>query len=371
MAEPIARRRFLALAAVPAACRRRKAEGFAGYAFVANREGGAVAVVDLGAFAVVRHIRLEAGPSGLVADRRRRVVYALAPASGTISEIGADDLALRRRLSCPESALAMKLAPGGDRLWVLCGGPHCLAAVPLTAGSAAVRIPLPARPVDFDLSPEASRAAVSLGEAGVAVADLDRGRLLRLLGPGKSFGPILFRRDGRLVLAGNPAERLLTCLEPVEGRTVVHLPLAVAPRHFALKADGGQLFITGEGMDAVVTVYPYRTEVGSTTLAGRSPGFIAASADPDYLFVANPETGDVTVLEIETQRVIAVVAVGREPAYITITPDNEYALVLNRASGDMAVIRIAALSGRRRKFAPLFTMIPVGSAPVSAVVMPV
>jgi YVTN family beta-propeller protein len=98
---------------------------------------------------------------------------------------------------------------------------------------------------------------------------------------------------------------------------------------------------------------------------------VAASTDPDYLFVANPETGDVTVLDIETQRVVAVVAVGREPAFITITPDSEYALVLNRGSGDMAVIRIAALSGRRRKFAPLFTMIPVGSAPASAVVMPV
>lgn len=369
MAGRIGRRRFLA-ALVVAGCRRRKAEGFAGYAFVANREGGAVAVVDLGAFAVVRHIRLETGPSVVIADDARRAVYALAPESGAIYEIGADDLALRRRLRCPQSALAMKLAPGRDRLWVLCGETRRLVGVPLRAGATAVSIELPARPVDFDLAPEAPRAAVSLDEAGVALADLERGRLAWLVRPGGSLGPILFRRDGRLVLAGNRADRLLTVLEPAEGRTVVHLPLSVAPRHFGVKADGGQLFITGEGMDAVVTVYPYRTEVGSTTLAGRAPGFVAASTEPDYLFVANPESGDVTVLDIETQRVVAVVAVGRQPAFITITPDNEYALVLNRGSGDMAVIRIAALSGRRRKFAPLFTMIPVGSAPASAVVMP-
>jgi YVTN family beta-propeller protein len=372
MAAGIGRRRFLAALAAPVgACRRRKAEGFAGYAFVANREGGAVAVVDLGAFAVVRHIRLDSGPSAVVADRKRQAVYALAPESGAIYEIGADDLALRRRLRCSESALTMKLAPGGDRLWVLCGQPPRLVGLSLGVGQFGAAIELPARPADFDLAPEAPLAAISLGEAGVALADLEGGRPARLVRPGKSFGPILFRRDGRLVLAGNPGERLLTILEPPEGRTVVHLPLAVAPRHFGVKADGGQLFITGEGMDAVVTVYPYRTEVGSTTLAGHAPGFVAASTDPDYLFVANPASGDVTVLDIETQRVVAVVAVGREPAFITVTPDNEYALVLNRGSGDMAVIRIAALSGRRRKFAPLFTMIPVGSAPVSAVVMPV
>lgn len=370
MAVTVERRRFLAALAA-ASCRRRKAEGFAGYAFVANREGGAVAVVDLGAFAVVRHIRLDTGPSVVVADEKRRAVYALAPESGTIYEIGAEDLALRRRLRCPQSAFAMKLAPGGDRLWVLCGEAQRLVGLPAGSEAAALAIALPARPADFDLAPEAPRAAISLGEAGVALADLERGRLLWVVRPGKSYEPILFRRDGRLVLAGNPAEQSLTVLEPEQGRTVVHLPLAVAPRHFGVKADGGQLFITGEGMDAVVTVYPYRTEVGSTTLAGRAPGFVAASTDPDYLFVANPETGDVTVLDIETQRVVAVVAVGREPAFITITPDSEYALVLNRGSGDMAVIRIAALSGRRRKFAPLFTMIPVGSAPASAVVMPV
>ena len=75
-----------------------------------------------------------------------------------------------------------------------------------------------------------------------------------------------------------------------------------------------------------------------------------------------------TILNIETQRVIAVATVGREPCHITITPDGQYALVLNRASGDMAVIRIAAITGTRRRPAPLFTMIPVGSKPVSAVV---
>jgi DNA-binding beta-propeller fold protein YncE len=67
---------------------------------------------------------------------------------------------------------------------------------------------------------------------------------------------------------------------------------------------------------------------------------------------------------------VAVVTAGKEPAYIAVTPDDQYALVLNRTSGDMAVIRIATLSGRRTRFAPLFTMIPVGSEPVGAVVRP-
>jgi YVTN family beta-propeller protein len=95
---------------------------------------------------------------------------------------------------------------------------------------------------------------------------------------------------------------------------------------------------------------------------------MGASEDPPYLFVTNPEAGDVTVIDVDSQRVIAVVAAGAYPCDVTVTPGGEYALVLNRDSGDMAVIRVAALMGRRGRLAPLFTMIPVGSRPVSAVV---
>jgi hypothetical protein len=51
-----------------------------------------------------------------------------------------------------------------------------------------------------------------------------------------------------------------------------------------------------------------------------------------------------------------------------VTPNAEYALVLNRRSGDMAVLHIPTISRGRARSAPLFTMIPVGSQPVSAVI---
>jgi DNA-binding beta-propeller fold protein YncE len=151
---------------------------------------------------------------------------------------------------------------------------------------------------------------------------------------------------------------MLTVLEVPSGRTVVHLPLAVRPDNFCFHPDGGQLFITGEGRDAVVVVYPYFVpEVAETVLAGSRPGPMAAS--PAHLFVTNPTAGDVTILNIHRRRVVAVASVGADPGYVTLTPDGEYALVLNRQSG---------LQPDRRKTAALFTMIPVGSRPVSAVV---
>ena len=52
----------------------------------------------------------------------------------------------------------------------------------------------------------------------------------------------------------------------------MNLPLAVRPEHICFNADGGQVFVTGGGMDAVVVVYPYYTpQIGQTVLAGHSP----------------------------------------------------------------------------------------------------
>jgi DNA-binding beta-propeller fold protein YncE len=76
----------------------------------------------------------------------------------------------------------------------------------------------------------------------------------------------------------------------------------------------------------------------------------------------------VSILNIARRKVVAVATVGSEPSHIEITPRDQYALVLNRRSGDMAVIRTANIEPNRRKSAALFTMIPVGSKPVSAAV---
>jgi DNA-binding beta-propeller fold protein YncE len=76
----------------------------------------------------------------------------------------------------------------------------------------------------------------------------------------------------------------------------------------------------------------------------------------------------VSILNIGTQKVMAVVSVGSEPGFVVVTPDDQYALVLNRKSGDVAVLRVGAIQPNRNKSAPLLTMIPVGSRPVSAAI---
>lgn len=367
----ISRRAVLALP-FAAACSTPGPAGYRGYAFVANADGQAVAAVDLQALAVAKHIPIDGSPTQVLASRTRPAVYVLTPSNGAVHEIASDHLSLTRKLVAASSALSIEADPKGRYLYVLAREPRALLRVALDPFRVDSRIPLVEDPVEFAVSADGKTAAVTSG-VSVRFVDLVAGRLGNPLAAG-DFGAVRFLSDNSTMIAANRGERLLSLYDVASSKLITNLPIAVRPDYLCFNrnlsdetSEGGQLFVTGEGMDAVVIVYPYHTpEVGETVLAGHAPGPMAAS--DAYLFIASPPSGDVSILDIATQKVVAVVPVGSDPGFVVVTPDDRYALVLNRKSGDMAVLRVGAIQPNRNKSAALLTMIPVGSRPVSAAI---
>ncbi len=379
MGTQISRRVLLSGAAALAGCSR-KAKGFPGYAFVANQDGRTVAAVDLSAFALARQIPLDGAPNTVVAHPSRPAVYVLTPDNGSVYEIEAASLAIKRRTRSAQNAISMRLAGDGRSLWVLAREPRALIRLPLDSLHPDARIPLPHEPGGFELDPrpEGHMAGVSFPTEGtVALCDLNAKSAAAPLAVGTRPLVAGFRKDGEVLVAGS-ADRTMTMLDVPSGKTVVRLPLPLEPTNFCFLPDGGQLFVTGPGMDGVVIVLPFSTEVGETILAGGAPGAMATwtAQAYSYLFVTNPQSGDVTVIDIDTRKLVVVLHAGSEPKQILMTPDNQYALVLNRGSGDLAVVRIAEFTtassatwAQRYKSGALFTMIAVGARPVGAAVV--
>jgi YVTN family beta-propeller protein len=365
------RRALLVGTAAMAGCARRGSRGFPGFAFVANAGARTVSAVDLNSFALARQIGLESAPGDVLVNPQRPAVYVLMPETGALCEIDAAKLAVVRTTRPGTPAISMRLAADGKSLWVL--QPRALVRFDGTRLRAVQSIPLPGAAVDFDLAGD-GRAAVSLGlDRRLALIRLETGKIEHLVDAGREISLVRFQSDGKQILAGSRADRSLTIFDGATGRITVRLPLPVEPANCCFNSDGGQMFVTGPGMDAVAIVFPYQTEVGETILAGRTPAGMAVSASPQYLFVTNPESGSVTVLDIDTRKLVAALDVGQEPRHVLITPDNRYALVLNWRSGNMAVIRISAFTERRHRTdpAPLFTIVPVGAQPVAAAVVEV
>lgn len=364
----ITRRALLAAGVAAVGCRKKRSTGFPGYAFVANEDGQAIAAVDLTAFAVIRHIHLDGRPTDVVSSPTLPSVYALTPDTGTVHEIPMDHLQVKRKTQRGAAAITMRL--NGRSLLVLFRSPHKVSALSMDTLQPSWETNLPGEPIDFDVSEDGQNIGVSFGREGrIALMDT-ASRKVRIIDTQTEMGTVRFQSDGRALIAADLGRRMLLIYDTASARLITRLPLAIRPDHFCFNADGGQLFVTGEGLDAVVVVYPYHTpQVHETVLAGRRPAAMAASnTKPPYLFITNPPSGEVTIMNITTRRVLAVATVGAEPGFVAVTPDNQYALVLNRQSGDMGVLRIHTNMANRQKSAGLFTMIPVGSKPVSATI---
>jgi len=268
----ISRRGLLLASAGALACGRRKATAYPGYCFVANRQGRNVAVVDLSRFRVRKQIALDAAPVLVVAHPAKPIAYALAPANGTVYELDAATMAVSRRLRAGSTAVEMRLAPDGRALWILYRDPPALVEAPLDSLKATRRIRLNSAADGFDLSADGRAAVACRQDKTIVLASLDTARVERTIAWDSPPEFARFRTDGKLLLAANAAGRSIAFFDVASGRILVRLPLPFEPRRYAITPDGGQVFLSGPGMDAVAIVFPYNTEVWQTVLAGRAPG---------------------------------------------------------------------------------------------------
>ncbi|MFL6353421.1 MAG: YncE family protein [Bryobacteraceae bacterium] len=368
----VTRRQWIAAGGVvlAEACGRKKATGYDGYALVATSGDDTLAVVDLTAFKLVKPIHLGAPPTALVAGPLESRTYVLSGSTGTVHIV---DRNLNRAASrkVADELFDIAMAPDGKHVVAIATGGRELIVIDGSSLQVVRRHNLEAQPIGLDIA-SSQHAAVSSGEHGVVeLLNLKNGQHVRTRLSGR-IGAVRFRRDGALLLVANLHDRLLTALEIPSLRVVADLPVAMQPDNLCFNSDGGQLFVSGAGMDGVAIVFPYNTlEVEQTVLAGRSPGVMACSETPGYLFVASRNASDVCIFDITTRKMIGIVETGGVPGHMAITPDSQYALVLAEKSGDMAVIHIPAIRGNKWKSgASLFTIIPVGDKPVDLAIMP-
>lgn len=366
MAGELSRRAFFA-AVMASACGRKRGTRYQGWLFVASGGEKEIVVADLASFRRVATIPLPCAPDQLFQSGGR--VFATCRDARAIVEIDVEQFRLAARIGLPGKPVAVRLIPDAAAAIVLVDEPGALLKVDLLNRRVAARSTLAGSPGDLDLS--GTLAAITLPAKNTIVrAFVPTLKLAGATDVGVSCGAVRFRRDGKTILAGAAAAREIVALDSQSGRLLTRLPLPVAPSRFCFNADGGQMFVTGTGEDALAIVSPFQNEVAETILAGRTPYGMAVSERRNLLFVTNPGSGDLTILNIETRGLSASVHVGETPGDILLTPDGEYALVLDQHSGNVSVVRITTVLGRKVKTNPLFTVFPTAAGARSAIIVP-
>ena len=364
-------RRTLLLSAGLAACSRKLAPRYQGWLFVASETDKGIVVADLAEFKRVVTIPLGELPGEIFVSAAG--VFVTCPEARLVVQIDVARLRVQRRISLPGRIISAGLVGRSPLLAVLAGHPATLLMLDLASGKIAAKAAVPS--VDAPTS-----LPTSLATSANMIAIAAGNRIVRFL-PGSTApagetdigtrpGPMLFRNDGKTILAAAAETREIVALDAASGGLLSRLPVAVAPRHMCFNADGGQMFVTGSGLDAVVIVNPYQNEIDQTVSAGHEPQDLAVQAEQGVLLVANTSSGNLTLLDIDTRRLAATVTVGGHPGRILVTPGGEYALAVSRDSGDVSVIRMATVLDRKLRTKPVFTVFPTGARPQSAVIVP-
>lgn len=374
--EAVSRRAILA-GVMASACARKRGSRYQGWLFVGSGTEKEIAVADLASFRRVASIPLPCVPDQLFQSAGR--VYATCREGRTMLEIDVATFHVSHRIEFSGKPVAVRLLPDNSAVLVLTAGPDALLTVDLANRRVAARLSLPGTPGDLDVNGRLAATTIPAansvlrifldGSSGTPGLEIAGGTDV-----GVSCGAVRFRRDGKTILAGAVAAREIVALDARSGKFLTRMPLPVSPSHFCFNADGGQMFVTGNGEDVLAIVSPFQNQVAETILAGRTPYAMAVSERRNMLFVTNPGSGDLTILDIETRSVSASVHVGETPGDVLLTPDGEYALVLDQRSGNVSVVRIATVLDYKPKTnsppAPLFTVFPSVADARSAIIVP-
>jgi hypothetical protein len=365
-------RRALLAGVAASACGRKRATRYQGWLFVASTAGKEIVVADIASFRRVATIPLPYAPDQLFQSRNR--VYAACRDGRAMLEIDVEAFRVAGKIGLPGKPVAARLLSDAAVAIVLTDEPGALLWVDLMNRRVTARLPLPDTPRDLDVNGPlaaitlpAKNAILRVALSGTTTTEL---KLAGATDVGVPCDAIRFRRDGKTILAGAPAAREIVAIDALSGKFLTRLPLSVSPSRFCFNGNGGQMFVTGSGADALAIVSPFQNEVGETILAGRTPYGMAVSESLNLLFVTNPETGDLTILDIETRAPSASVHVGEIPGDVLLTPDGQYALVLDQRSGNVSVVRIATVLDRKVKTKPLFTVFPTAAGARSAIIVP-
>jgi YVTN family beta-propeller protein len=366
-------RRALLAGIVVTACSRKRASRYHGWLFVSSGEGKSVAVADLAFFRRVGEIPLGVTPDQLIHSGGR--VFAVCRDGLSLMEIDPVRLAVAGKISLPGKPVSARLAPDGAAAMILTEDPNLLLSVDLSKRLVTARLPLPGAASDLDLND--AQVAISLpSHNSIARVSLPSFKMAGITDVAVPCAALRFRRDGKTILAGATAAREIITIDSASGKLLARLPLPIAPSRFCFNDNGGQMFVTGAGEDAVSIVKPFQNEVDQTILAGHTPYAMAVSDSRNLLFVTNLKSGDLTILDIDTRTLAASVHVGENPGDVLLTPDGEYALVIDRRTGNVSVVRIPTVLGHdpgalgKARTKPLFTVFPTVADARSATIVP-
>lgn len=235
-----------------------------------------------------------------------------------------------------------------------------IAVVDLESGRVVQRLDAGSDPESFDVSPDGERLYVSNEDDGrLSVLEVRSGKQLASIAVGGEPEGVAVRPDGAIVYVASEAENRIDVVDPVKARVIARIDAGLRPRALLFTPNGASAFATSE-LDGSLLVLDARAHKLRSRIAvdlpGARPMGLALSPDAQRLFVSTGRGGAIAVLDVPSGKLAgAVQSVGARPWGIALSSDGDKLYTANGPSNDVSVIDVKRGEVVRR--------IPVGRSP--------
>lgn len=263
-------------------------------------------------------------------------------------------------------------SPDGRRAYISCEAEKTLIAVDARTGRILARAGLSGHPNNIAISKDGRRVFVAIVQAPGAVDVIDSSSMKRIGSVAVKGGVhnTYVTPDGKYVLAGSIAGKILTVIDPESLRILWELPFdrGVRPIAFERAADGstGRIFVQLSGYNGFAVVdFKTHEEVRRVALPDQPSGGHAEGGAPSHGIMVSPDNktlwvdsspaNAVFIYSLPDLKVLGYVKTGEVPDWITFTPDGKRIYIANSGSNSVSAIDTTS----RKEIA----RIPVGEVP--------
>lgn len=247
----------------------------------------------------------------------------------------------------------------GNKLYVNNRGERSLTVIDTAAMTVLKTIPLPARSIQFALSPDGKTLAVGYRDAlKITLIDTATDTILRNIDigadqPGRKLVRIkhpFWSRDGRFVYAGDNLNRTVVKIDAANRRVVATIPIHATVHHF-LNAPDGTIYVfqgkNDEGGLGVTVLDAASDRIIKTIPIPLAPGEKAFghhgkfTADGRFCYVCNEGGRTLAIIDTATLTVVKTLQVGQGAGHTFFSRDGKYAFVICHHDNVVSVIDTA------------------------------
>jgi YVTN family beta-propeller protein len=225
---------------------------------------------------------LPACARGHAASAPHPVAYVSSESTGEVALVDVDRAKLLDRIAVGKRPRGLRLSPDGRTLFVALsgspvGGPH----------------------VDESKLPPADRSA-----DGIAVVDLTKRRLERVIASGQDPESFDLSRDGKKLYVSNEETSEVSVVDVASGQVTKRIAVGLEPEGVTTRPDGAFVYVTDEGDGDVRVIDSATDTVVATVKVGPRPRTVVFSADSRLAFVSVEQGAKVAIVDAQQHRLL-------------------------------------------------------------------